>query len=66
MKLTANDKITHKYMKNPNFKDRTIYSKNLIAIHMQNETVKFDKPLYVGNAILEISKIIMYNFHYRI
>ena len=66
MKLTANDKIAHKYMKKPNFKDRTIYSENLIAIHMQNETVKFDKPLYVGFAILEISKIIMYSFHYNI
>jgi len=48
------------------FKDRTIYSKNLMAIHINKEKIKFDKPIYVGFAILDISKTIMYHFHHDI
>ena len=66
MKLTSNEKIAYRYMSKPNFKDRTIYSNNLMAIHMHKDSIKFDKPIYVGFAILDISKIIMYNFHYNV
>jgi hypothetical protein len=66
MKLISNDKKAHRYMSKPNFKDRTIYSNNLMAIHTHKETIKFDKPIYVGFAILDISKIIMYDFHYNV
>ncbi|KAF0753369.1 Uncharacterized protein FWK35_00013097 [Aphis craccivora] len=40
----------------PNYKDRTIYSKNLMAIHQHKGTIKFDKAIYVGSAILDVSK----------
>ncbi|KAF0692842.1 Uncharacterized protein FWK35_00034816, partial [Aphis craccivora] len=43
-------------MAKTNFKDRTIYSKNLMAIHQHKETIKFDKAIYVGSAILDVSK----------
>ena len=42
-------------MKNT-FKDRTIYSENLMAIHQHKETIKFDKAIYIGSAILDVSK----------
>ena len=66
MTLVSNEKKAHRLMCKATFKDRTIYSKQLMAIHMNKEKIKFDKPIYVGFAILDISKTIMYHFHYDI
>ena len=33
---------------------------------MKNSFVKINKPFYVGNAVLELSKFYMYNFHYNV
>ena len=49
----------------PNFKGFKIFSENLIACHMQKQKLKFDKPIYVGMSILDISKTLMYDFHYN-
>ncbi|KAF4528506.1 hypothetical protein B566_EDAN016828 [Ephemera danica] len=47
------------------FKDRIIYSENMSAIHYHKKKVVLDKPTYVGMSILDISKTLMYNFHYE-
>jgi hypothetical protein len=49
----------------PNFKGFKIFSENLIACHMQKQKLKFDKPIYVGMSIPDISKTLMYDFHYN-
>ncbi|CAH3191490.1 unnamed protein product, partial [Porites evermanni] len=49
----------------PNFERVTIFDENLIAVHMKKTEVYFNKPVYVGQAILDLSKTLMYNFHYR-
>lgn len=48
----------------PNFKKRTIFNKSLVAIEMEKMNINVNKPIIVGIAILEISKTLMYNFHY--
>ena len=50
--------------KKPNFERVTIFDKNLIAVHMQKTKICFDKPVYVGQAILDLSKKLMFEFHY--
>ena len=52
-------------VKQPNFCHRTIFDKNLIACHMKKLEVKRNKPIYVGFTILELSKLLMYDFHYN-
>ncbi|KAE9536141.1 hypothetical protein AGLY_007364 [Aphis glycines] len=65
LKLVSSDKQANKLMMKNTFKDRTIYSENLMAIHQHKETIKFDKAIYVGSAILDVSKTFMYDFHYN-
>ena len=48
----------------PNFDRATIFDRNLIAVHMKETEVYFNKPIYVGQAILDLSKTLMLDFHY--
>ncbi|KAL4084059.1 hypothetical protein QTP88_029375 [Uroleucon formosanum] len=45
IKLVSSEKKANKLMAKTNFKDRTIYSNNLMAIHQHKETIKFDKAI---------------------
>ena len=47
------------------FKQRSIYEENLVAIQLQKNKVILNKPRYIGMTILDISKLIMYQFHYE-
>ena len=49
----------------PNFDRATIFDSSLIAVHMKRTEVYFYKPVYVGQAILDLSKILMFDFHYN-
>ena len=42
-----------------------IYNENLAAVMLERKEVKLNKPRYVGTAILGLSKVVMYNFHYN-
>ena len=49
----------------PNFKHCNIFNEDLIAIHMKKTILTFDKPVYLGMCILDLSKTLMYDFHYN-
>ena len=63
--LVDNREKAVKLSSRPNFGRATIFDQNLIAIHMKKTEVYFNKPVYVGQAILDISKILMFDFHYN-
>ena len=48
----------------PNFDRVTIFDRKLVAVHMKKTEVYFNKPVYVGQAILDLSKTLMFDFHY--
>jgi hypothetical protein len=54
-----------KLVKKPNFSSFKVFSSNLVAVHMKQTKLKFDKPVYVGLYILDLNKTLMYNFHYN-
>ena len=37
---------------------------DLVAIHKNQASLTFNKPAYTGMCILELSKTLMYEFHY--
>ena len=41
-----------------------IYDNNLVAIRKCKLALKLSKPVYIGMCILELSKALMYEFHY--
>ena len=62
--LIDNRKQALKLTSRPNFDRCTIFDRNLIAVHMKKTEVYFDKAVYVGQAILHLSKTLMFNFHF--
>uniref|UniRef100_A0A1I7X6A5 DNA-directed DNA polymerase n=1 Tax=Heterorhabditis bacteriophora TaxID=37862 RepID=A0A1I7X6A5_HETBA len=63
--ITDKDKIV-KLASKHNFKRTIMYNKDLVAVEMEKTNIVLDKPIYVGFAILDLSKYLMYNFHYNI
>jgi hypothetical protein len=65
VKLVTCEKEAKKLAAKPNYEHCTIFDENLIAIHMKQTKLKFDKPVYLGMCILDLSKTLMYDFHYN-
>ena len=63
--IVDNRKLANKLSSKPNFERVTIFDENLIACHMKKTEVYLNKPIYVGQAILDISKTLMFDFHYN-
>ena len=61
--VTTEEKYLHTIMK-PNFKSGVLFGENLMGCEMGKIKVVMNKPVYLGQAILDLSKIIMYEFHY--
>ena len=65
IKLINNSKDYVKYVSEPNFISQKIFSKNFVAIHQIKPVLILNKPIYVGFSILDLSKLLMYRFHYE-
>ena len=63
--IVDNRKMANKLSSKPNFERVTIFDENLIACHTKKTEVYFNKPIFVGQAILDLSKTLMFDFHYN-
>ena len=64
IKLVTTEKKRNQLVTEPNYHTIKWFSENLLAIEMKKKKVKMNKPIYLGMSILEISKILMYEFWY--
>ena len=64
IKLITNRVAYLKPVMKPNFKSGVLFGENLMGCKMGKIKVIMNKPVYLGQAILDLSKIVMYEFHY--
>ena len=48
----------------PNFRSFKIFTEDLVAVHMNQVKIKLYKPTYAGMTVLDVSKLLMFQFHY--
>ena len=65
VRLVNNEKDFLKYTSRPTQITDKIFSKNYAAIHEIKPVLTLNKPIYVGFTVLELSKWLMYDFHYN-
>ena len=64
VKLINNSKDYLRCVSKTNFISQKMFDKNFIAVHQIKSVLTLNKPIYVGFSILELSKLLMYKFHY--
>ncbi len=65
IRLVNNESKAKKLAAKPNFKHCNIFDENLVAVHMKKKKLVFIQPVYLGMCILDLSKTLMYEFHYN-
>ena len=64
IKILTTDKRRSILASEPNYHSSKRISKDLIIMEMRKVELKMNKPMYLGQAILDISKTLMYEFWY--
>ena len=64
IKLVRTNSRRNQLVSEPNYHSTKYFSEDLIAIEMNKTNIKMNKPIYLGQSILDISKTLMYEFWY--
>ena len=65
IRLVTDENKLLKLASKPTFVSSKIFNENLVAVHKIKETLTLNRPAYVGMCILDLSKTLMYDFHYN-
>ena len=65
VRLVNNEKDFLKYTSRPTYITHKTFGKDYAAIHEIKPVLTLNKPIYVGFTVLELSKWLMYDFHYN-
>ena len=65
VRLADNATDYTKYTSKPSFVSQNIFNKSFVVIHEIKPVLGLDKPIYVGFSILDLSKLLMYEFYYK-
>ena len=64
LRPVTNEKKLDKLTAKPTYMSSKIFNENLLAVHKVKETLTLNRLAYVGMCILDLSKTLMYDFHY--
>ena len=65
VRLVTNEKKLLKLTSKPTYISSKIFNENLVAVHKIKEALTLNRPAYVDMCILDLSKTLMYDFHYN-
>ena len=65
VKIINNTKDYIRCVSKRNFISQKTFDKNFVAVHQIKPILTLNKPIYVGVSTLELSKLLMYKFHYE-
>ena len=65
VRLVTDEKKLLKMTSKPTYVSSKIFNENLVAVHKIKETLTLNRPAYVGMCILDLSKTLIYDFHYN-
>ena len=65
VRLVANEKKLLKLTSKPTYVSSKIFNENIVAVHKIKEALTLNRPAYVRMCILDLSKTLMYDFHYN-
>ena len=65
VRLVTDEKKLLKMAAKPTYVSSKIFNENLVAVHKIKETLTLNRPAYIGMCILDLSKTLMYDFHYN-
>ena len=65
VRFVNNKKDFLKYTSRPTYVTHKLFDKDYAAIHEIKPVLMLNKPIYVGFTVLELSKWMMYEFHYN-
>ena len=64
IKLVMTEEKYLRMVMHPNFKSGVLFGENLMGCEMGKIKLVMNKPVYLGQVILDLSKIVMYEFHF--
>ena len=65
VRLVNNAKDYIRYISKPSFVSQKIFGKHFVAIHEIKPVLTLNKPIYVGFSILDLSELLLYEFHHK-
>ena len=65
VRLVTNKENLLKLSSKPTYVSSKIFNENLVAVHKIKETLTMNRPAYIGMCILDLSKTLIYDFHYN-
>ena len=65
VRLVTDEKKLDKLTSKPAYVSSKIFNENVMAVHKIKEALTLNRPAFVGMCILDLSKTLMYSFHYN-
>lgn len=65
LELVTSEKRLLKLTKVPTFEHFKIFTPDIAAVNLKKTTLYLNRPIYAGFAILELSKVLMFDFYYN-